>query len=362
MDGFAGAFQLLLREGDFFGADVVVEFLEVDEALEVGAERFGSSGGGGDLEALNVFRGEVGGSFEHRFQDGGVEAGFFEEAVQVGVFGEVGDFVGGAFVGEVVAAEVDEDADGCGCEELIHVPAFIGDGFEDEDDFEKDVGFFAGERAEGGGAGGRIDEEVDRVLHERVIGGDEADVFADGGALAFEGGEEAVGGDGWEAFDVSVARIEEDVAFLVVFDADAEVVEQCDEEAAEERIGVGGADAVDDSAGFFGVEGVELEEAVAAFLHFLRELFSEGICFGDERLECVGRFFLGAVRECDGEETVAEFFAELGAAVDRGFEGVEAAVVPFEDGFVGGAFHVGNVDADGLGLADAVEAADALLD
>ena len=50
------------------------------------------------------------------------------------------------------------------------------------------------------------------------------------------------------------------------------------------------------------------------------------------------------------------------AAVERIFEGVETSMKPFGDGFISAAGDKGDMDADRLSLADAIEAPDALLD
>ena len=64
----------------------------------------------------------------------------------------------------------------------------------------------------------------------------------------------------------------------------------------------------------------------------------------------------------EGEEAGLELVLVVVAAVEGGLEGVEAAVIPFDDAFLGAARDVGDVNADRLGLADPVEAADALLE
>ena len=179
-------------------------------------------------------------------------------------------------------------------------------------------------------------------------------------ARAREGGQHAVLRDRGESLHVGVAGIEEDVAGFVVFDPHAEVVEEVGEEGAEERIGVGGADAVDDARCDGGVEGVEFEQAVAALFHFQRELAAKLGGLGDESLE------FGCGRDArapgEGEEAGFEFVLVVVAAVERGLEGIETAVIPLDDTLLGAAGDVGHVDADRLSLADTVEATDALLE
>ena len=79
--------------------------------------------------------------------------------------------------------------------------------------------------------------------------------------------------------------------------------------------------------------------------------------FFDEGGEC---FFGEAVSE--GGDFGGEGGLDFGGAVDGGFEGVEALVIPESEGFGAAGGKVGDVDVDGGGLADAVEATDALLE
>ena len=78
----------------------------------------------------------------------------------------------------------------------------------------------------------RPHQQVDRVLHERVIGRNEADIFAHNGPLALKRRQHPVAGNRGKAFDVGMARVEKDVAVFVFLDPHAEVVEQLDEEIA----------------------------------------------------------------------------------------------------------------------------------
>ena len=338
--------------------------MKVDEALKIGGK--GGRGAGlrsGDQVSAALV-GACGGGLEHRFQEGDVEAGALEEAGEGAVFEIVGEGGGFVVVGEVIAAEVDHDAHGRRREELVHVPAAVGDRLEDEDRFEEEIRLVGAEKPERGGAGLRIDEEVDGVLDERVIGREEANVFADNRAGAVEGGEHPIGRNRREALHVGVARVQENVALLVVLDAHAEVVEEVIEKISQEWVGVDGADAFDDPRGDVAVKGVELEQAVAALFHFRRERAAELDRFRNEGVE-LGPGDLGAagtvvVRE--GEEAGLELVLIVVATVDQGFEGIEPAVIPLDDAFLGAAGDVGDVDADGLGLADAVEAADALFE
>lgn len=260
--------------------------------------------------------------------------------------------------------EVDDDAHGLRGEELVNVPLGVGDGFEHEDGFEEEVGRAGIDDAETGGAGGGVKEEIEGVAHKGMVGGDEADVFAGDGAAAVEGGEHAVAGDGREALDVGVIGVEEDVAVFVFFDAHAVVVEQFDEEAAPSRVGLGGAHLREEFFGGDGVEGGELEEAVAAAVELVLQGNAEGGGGGEEVGDFGGggEFAADGMAGDEGEHTLAELGLELGATVEGAGEGGEAGVIPSGEELAGGIGEVGDVEADGLGLADAVEAADALLD
>ena len=68
-----------------------------------------------------------------------------------------------------------------------------------------------------------------------------------------------------------MARVEKDVAVFVFLDPHAEVVEQLDEEIAQKRIGISRPHPRQHRLGRRRIEGVELEQPVAPFLHFQRE-------------------------------------------------------------------------------------------
>src|SRR5690606_3213633 len=150
-----------------------------------------------------------------------VEAGLREEAGQGRVLDVVVEvFVVGRF-GEVGAVDVHQHAHRRGREELVHVPLRVGHGFEHKHGFEEEVGFVGLEHAEGGGAGGRVDEQVDTVAHQRVVGGEEAHVLAHDGLGAGGGGEHAVAGGGGKTFDVGMAGVEVEFAVFEVLDGHA---------------------------------------------------------------------------------------------------------------------------------------------
>jgi hypothetical protein len=118
-----------------------------------------------------------------------------------------------------------------------------------------------------------------------VVGGKEADVLADDGPLPVVGGQHAVAGDGGEALHIGVVGVEEELAVLVVLHAHAEMVEKLGEGLLEERIGIRGADAVENARGGPGVEGVELKQAVAAAFQLRGEGGAELCGLGDQGFE-----------------------------------------------------------------------------
>ena len=74
-----------------------------------------------------------------------------------------------------------------------------------------------------------------------------------------------------------------------------------------------------------------------------------------------GELFRVVTREQGGERR-AEFADDLRGAVQVFFKSAQPLMIPARHDFRSGAGRVGHVDADGRGLADAVEAADALLE
>jgi hypothetical protein len=62
------------------------------------------------------------------------------------------------------------------------------------------------------------------------------------------------------------------------------------------------------------------------------------------------------------QQPIAEGFLDVVAAVQGMLERVEPAMIPIQHEFIGAAREHGDVDPDLLGLPDAVEAPDALLD
>ena len=356
--------ELLLREDDFGGADVIVDFLEIDEPLEVGGQGGGRAGLRGGDQRSTMFLGPRRGGLDHLFDEADVEPGAFEEADEHAVFeivGEAGGFIG---VAQIVAPQIDDHPHGRRREKLVHVPAGIGDGFEDENRFEEEVWFYAPEETEGGGASLRVDEQIDGVLHQRVVGRDKANIFTRDRAGAIEGRQHPVLRNGGKALHVGVAGIKEQISRLVILESHPKVVEEIGEKRAEKRSGVDGADAVDDVGRDGGVEGVKFQQTVSALFHFQRKLAAELDGLGDEGVE-LGLANLGtagAVVMGEGQEAGFEFFLIVVAAVERGLEGVEAAVIPLDDALLGAASDVGDINADRLGLSDTVEAADALFE
>jgi len=261
--------------------------------------------------------------------------------------------------------DVHQHADGRGGEELVHVPLGISHGFEDEDRLEEEVGFVGFEHAEARGAGGRVDEEVDAVGDERVVGGDEADVFAGDGAFAAVGRQHAVAWDRRETFHVGVGGVEVEVALFELLHVDAKMIEDVGEDLAGGRVGVGGAHAIEDLFGDVAVEGIQLEEAVATFLELELEVGAKGFGFGNEGVELLAGVFFEAAFTVGGgefEEARAEGFGVVVAAVERRLEGVQAEMIPLGDGGIGSAGKIGDVNLNRIRLANTVEAADALLD
>lgn len=67
-DGGRCVLALLAGQGEFLVADGVVEFLEIDEALEFGGDGSGGAGGEGGDQGAAALVGSLGGGLEHGFQ------------------------------------------------------------------------------------------------------------------------------------------------------------------------------------------------------------------------------------------------------------------------------------------------------
>ena len=196
-----------------------------------------------------------------------------------------------------------------------------------------------------------------------MIGRNEADVLAHNGALPVERREHPVARNRGKSFDVGVARVEKDIAVLVLLDPHAKVVEQFDQEIAQERIGVRRAHPLQHGLGGGRIERVEFKQPVATFFQLQRE---RG--FELDRLRHQ-RFERGAPDDCilavsprELEQAWLERVLSVVAAVQRRLERVEPAMIPLDHALFSAARDIRHMDPDRPGLPDAVEAADALFE
>ena len=359
LGGFEGVFEGLLvgfEVGDFLFADGVVELAEVAEASEF-VEELGLHGGGGGFgEFLGAFAGDFLGATEHFGDDFVLDGRLIEEAL--GAATDEGGVVEFGLVGDVFEGVVDDDADGGGGEEAVDVEGGGCGAFGDVNALDEEaVGFGATPDGEGGVALFAAEEEIEGAADEGVVGGEEGELLTRQGAGPVEGDGEAFFGQGGEGVGDEFAAMEEVVAVGEFFDMESEEVEHLNEEGFEVAVFVSGAEVVEEFVDLGGRAGAEFEEAVLTASETGLEFLVRGGGFFDEGGEV---FFGEAVGK--GGDFGGESGLDFGGAVDGGFEGVEALVIPESEGFGAGAGEVGNVDVDGGGLADAVEAADALLE
>lgn len=298
-------------------------------------------------------------------QDGLADFGVVEEFIGRGGLEVLIERCFGVLLCDLESLVVYDDSDGSGWEEAVGVEFSVGDGFDDEPGFEED-GFFigVGPGAEGAISFGAAEEEVDGACDHGVVPGEEGDVFAGEGAGAVERGYEAMVGEGGEGVGGDAAGVEFIGLGCEFFGMDAVVFEDIEHEGFEEFVSVFAADILDEALGGMGAEGVEFEEAVASLLQFGLEGFAGFLGLLDELGSFVGGFGRGQVGCFHGEvmDVATELAEEFITAFEVGFDGVEAFVVPSGESFLWAAGGEGEVDMDGLGLADAVESTDALLE
>ena len=353
-EGLGEGGLLVAQAVALFAADVAPALREGVEAGDFGAEdavHFLEAGGDGEV-ALDG--GEaLGGSGQIEFEEGGA-GGPAGGGVGLGSAGVEEEGVGGA----VGAGVVDGDANGEGGEEAVGVEVGGGEAFEDEAPFQDKEG--AGEAAEegaGGGALGAGEEEVEGAAEGGVVEAEEGDVLAGEGVAAVKGAAEALGGEFGEGFGGGAAGLEHPAAGLEFFDLHAEGFEEADLEGFEGGVAVGGFDVADEGLGGAAALGLPLEEAVMAVGECGGDAEAGALGGGHEVVESGG----GRVGEGLGEEGLSGGSDGGGAGEGLG-EGLEAVAVPAEEDFFGGAGGEGDVEVDGAGLADAVEAADALFE
>ena len=124
------------------------------------------------------------------------------------------------------------------------------------------------------------------------------------------------------------------------------------------RLGVNLLDGVGNLFCLFWVAGVELQQAVTTLLDFLAHLFgiflNRGNDLGHKVFHAVQRIRQGF------NQAVRVLEEQLATAHQGRAKGVQAFVVPAEHHLLARAFHVGHMHVDVLGLADTVQASDAL--
>src|ERR1051326_8543977 len=97
-----------------------------------------------------------------------------------------------------------------------------------------------------------------------MVPGEKSDVFAREGAQAVGGGREAFFGQSGDFVVKKISAAKVEGAMGKVFDVQAEMIESVGDELVQARIGIDGADLLDDRGSALGVEGVQFQQAVTA--------------------------------------------------------------------------------------------------
>ena len=159
-----------------------------------------------------------------------------------------------------------------------------------------------------------------------------------------------------------MARIEKHIAFLVLFDPHAKMIEQLDEEITQQRIRIHRAYACDHLLGHRGIKGIEFQQTVPAFLHFQTQRFSECRSFRDEGVELLTSSLAAfTVSAREHEQSLFKHFLIIVTAVDRRLKRVQPAVIPLDHTFLTTTRDVRDVDTDRLRLPDTIQPTDPLL-
>ena len=349
---------------DFLGSDTGVDPGELTEAEDLGVElgRHLALGLGDQVREVlvdDVFR-----FLDQEREDPFPDLG--SAHMGVGVAGP--DHTGEGFAVDeragVVALGIDQDAQGCGWQETIDVKGRWGDAFEEEDGFEVEPGALAvGPEAEAGVSLVDAEDQVECAGDQRVIPGQELDVFTGEGAGAIAGDGQAFERKAGEGLGENARGTESPGACRDLLDVDVEVIEHGDHEGIERGIGILFADLVDDAGGQLWSERVQFEKTVASLFETGGEFESGGAGLGDEGGE-VGLGGLGAFVEFGGHggDAWAETFEQCASALEVFFEGVQAFVIPADEELLGAANDERKVQLDLGCLANAVESTDALFE
>ena len=201
-------------------------------------------------------------------------------------------------------------------------------------------------------------QQIHGAGHHRMIAGKQTHIFASERVAAREGAHEAFLGQLGKAVGCYTAVIEQVRAVAEVFDVHAEVIEDAHHKTFELFVGAGLADGLDKCVGGFWSMGVQLQQTIAATLELFgkRAMFGGG--FGDELFKFFGVRKIRRQRQ----HLVAELLQQLVRAMQITFQRLQPLVIPTRQHLLRTALEVRRVHVDGLGLADAIEPADALLE
>ena len=242
---------LLLRGGDFLGADVIVDRAQRFEAFDFILElHFHRAHGFGDDGGHALRRDFLPGG-EHRGEELLAHRALVEEAEDVALFQMRGSH--GGIVAAVGHRVIDHDAQRRGREKTIRVQCGGRDAFHDGVDFEEN-GFAAGvfPDAEGGVALLGAEQQIERATDERMIAAHQSEILAAECARAVERHGHAVCGQRRKCVSEQMAGLQQVCARAEVVHLHAEVIEQAHTEFLESRVAVGGADLRDQCGGASG--------------------------------------------------------------------------------------------------------------
>ena len=153
------------------------------------------------------------------------------------------------------------------------------------------------------------------------------------------------------------ARTQDQCILRVILAVDAEGIEQAFHVDRQGELVILFEDRLHQCLTLAGAAGIQLQQAVAAGMQLGFQCFAGGAA----RIEQRGPVAVMATFE-QCQQARAELLLQ-GVAGRTGIEeGVQGGVVPLEQALLGAAFQIGHMQFDGVALADAVEAADALFE
>ena len=249
------------ESGDFFIANVIVDLLEITQAGEFILQLGLHDGLGGLGEFFGAFFGDFFSPTHHFWDDFVFDGGLVEEAFGTAANERsLGDV---HFVGHVFEGMIDDDTNGGGGEEAIHVQDGRCGTFGDESALdEQAIRFGSTPDSKGGVALFAAEEEVERAANERVVGGEESKLLTRECAGAVEGDGESFFGERGKGICDEFSTVQEVVAVREFFDMEAEEIEHFDEEGFELALFISELKLLDEFIDVGFGAGAEFEQAI----------------------------------------------------------------------------------------------------